>query len=127
MHQKAMPLLIINHLQMKLWEESYNAKKSFKSNNPVMQFISPETVEKIEESTETTSNKDVQQITAEFEAKAPAGYKVNPMYIETKSKRVQSLVQPSVYEKIKSIAINKGISVNEAINEALRKYIEESK
>ena len=49
------------------------------------------------------------------------------MYIETKSKRVQSLVQPSVYEKIKSIAINKGISVNEAINEALRKYIEESK
>ena len=43
-------------------------KKSFKSNNPVMQFISPETVEKIEESTETTSNKDVQQITAEFEA-----------------------------------------------------------
>ena len=102
-------------------------KKSFKSNNPVMQFISPETVEKIEESTETTSNKDVQQITAEFEAKAPAGYKVNPMYIETKSKRVQSLVQPSVYEKIKSIAINKGISVNEAINEALRKYIQESK
>ena len=102
-------------------------KKSFKSNNPVMQFISPETVEKIEESTETTRKKDVQQITAEFEAKAPAGYKVNPMYIETKSKRVQSLVQPSVYEKIKSIAINKGISVNEAINEALRKYIEESK
>lgn len=102
-------------------------KKSFKSNNPVMQFISQETVEKIEESTETTSNKDIQQITTEFEAKAPAGYKVNPMYIETKSKRVQSLVQPSVYEKIKSIAINKGISVNEAVNEALRKYIEEAK
>lgn len=101
-------------------------KKSFKSNNPVMQFISQETVERIEEATEKVTNEDVSHFTEEFETKVPTGYKVNPIYIETKSKRVQCLVQPSVYEKVKNIAIYKGISVNEAINEALKRYIEKA-
>lgn len=50
------------------------------------------------------------------------GYKPNPEYIETKSKRVQLLVQPSVYEAVKAKAKGLGISINEAINEALREY-----
>lgn len=56
--------------------------------------------------------------------KAPEGYKPNPEYIETKSKRVQLLVQPSVYEAVKAKAKGLGISANEAINEALREYID---
>ena len=56
------------------------------------------------------------------EKKAPEGYKPNPEYIETKSKRVQLLVQPSVYEAVKAKAKGLGISINEAINEALREY-----
>lgn len=56
--------------------------------------------------------------------KAPEGYKPNPEYIETKSKRVQLLVQPSVYEAVKAKAKARGISTNEAINEALREYTE---
>ena len=51
------------------------------------------------------------------------GYEPNPEYIETKSKRVQLLVQPSVYEAVKARAKAEGISTNEAINEALREYI----
>lgn len=60
----------------------------------------------------------------EEKKKAPEGYKPNPEYIETKSKRVQLLVQPSVYEAVKAQAKGLGISANEAINEALREYID---
>ena len=93
--------------------------KSFKSgDNPAMNyFISKESIEavdgKTEEATPTTGTR-----------KAPAGYKPNPEYIETKSKRVQLLVQPSVYEAVKAKAKAEGISTNEAINEALRAYTE---
>lgn len=100
-------------------------KKDFKSNNPVMQFISQESVERTEaqEISKTDKNENIPQDTAEIEIKIPDGYKINPAYVETKSKRLQSLIQPSVYDKVRDIAKNKGISVNEAVNEALKKYI----
>lgn len=50
------------------------------------------------------------------ENQIPKGYKLNPMYIETKSRRLQLLIKPSTYEKIKAIAAANGISVNEQIN-----------
>lgn len=81
------------------------AKKTFKT-NPVMNFISTP------EEPETPS-------------KAPEGYKINPLYIETKSKRVQILIQPSVYEAVKEKARAEGISTNEAINQALKQYVKE--
>lgn len=82
--------------------------KDFK-NNPSMSFISQESIDKVDGTAPET---------------APAGYKINPEYIETKSRRVQVLVQPSVYEEVKARAKAEGISTNEAINNALRKYIE---
>lgn len=93
--------------------------KSFKSDtNPAMSFISQESIDKVdgkqEGATTPTGGK----------REAPEGYKPNPEYIETKSKRVQLLVQPSVYEAVKAKAKANGISTNEAINEALRKYTE---
>lgn len=93
--------------------------KSFKSDtNPAMSFISQESIDKVdgteEGATTPTGGKK----------KAPEGYKPNPEYIETKSKRVQLLVQPSVYEAVKAKAKARGISTNEAINEALREYTE---
>lgn len=93
--------------------------KSFKSDtNPAMSFISQESIDKVdgteEGATTPTGGKK----------KAPEGYKPNPEFIETKSKRVQLLVQPSVYEAVKAKAKAKGISTNEAINEALREYTE---
>ena len=53
----------------------------------------------------------------------PEGYKANPEYIETKSKRVQLLLQPSTVGSIKKLATKKGISMNEAINEAIQEYL----
>jgi hypothetical protein len=93
--------------------------KSFKSDtNPAMSFISQESIDKVdgkqEGATTPTGGK----------RGAPEGYKPNPEYIETKSKRVQLLVQPSVYEAVKAKAKANGISTNEAINEALREYTE---
>ena len=51
--------------------------------------------------------------------KAPDGYKVNPEYIETKSKRLQLVVQPSLYDKVKARATAGGLSVNEYIHRVL--------
>lgn len=92
------------------------AKKDFKS-NPAMSFISQESIEKVD-------GKPAGNIAPTGARKAPEGYKINPEFIETKSKRVQLLVQPSVYEAVKAKAKAEGISTNEAINEALRKYTE---
>lgn len=101
------------------------AKKSFKGTSPAMSFISPETIEKVDG--KKTPARPAQKKTAPAKGKktAPAGYKPNPEYVETKSKRVQLLVQPSLYEAVKAKAKAEGISTNEAIGEALRKYTEE--
>ena len=81
-------------------------KKSFKAElNPAMQFIS-------------TPTEDERKVTTAT-APAPEGYKVNPLYIEKRSKRLQLLVQPSLYDKIKAQADAEGCSVNDLIHRVL--------
>lgn len=46
---------------------------------------------------------------------------------ETKSKRLNLLVYPSVLEQIKAVADRKYISVNEAFNQAALEYIANNK
>ena len=41
------------------------------------------------------------------------------MYIEKKNRRVQLLIQPSLYNKIKTRADTEGKSVNEVVNSIL--------
>ena len=86
------------------------AKKTFKD-NPALQFITTPDMERVHESIETATE-------------VPSGYKANPAFIETKSKRVQILVQPSVFDAVDRIARARGLSRNEIINEALRQYTE---
>lgn len=84
------------------------AKKDFK--NPAMSFISQASIDAVDgkpESTTPTGNKP------------PEGYKLNPLYVETKSRRVQILVQPSVYADVRKTAEELGISPNDFINRAL--------
>lgn len=57
---------------------------------------------------------------------APEGYKVNPLYIEKRSKRLQLLVQPSLYDKIKAKADVEGCSVNDFIHRVLEEAVKES-
>lgn len=50
------------------------------------------------------------------------GYRDMLKKIETRSKRVQCLIQPSLYAKIKDIAGRRGISVNDFIHGALEAF-----
>ena len=79
------------------------AKKTLNLDNPAMQFISTPTEEE-----HTT-----------VPAPAPEGYKPNPLYIEKRSKRLQLLLQPSLYEKVKARADKQGCSVNDLIHTIL--------
>lgn len=84
-------------------------KKTFKEDNPALSFVTPE------EETVKTVNTSV---------KPPKGYKYNPEFIETKSKRVQLILQPSVVETAKELAKKRGLSLNETFSEAIKEYIE---
>lgn len=85
------------------------SKKSFKTAlNPAAQFISiPEAQE------EPTPSAAPERLGA-FEA--PEGYKVNPAYIEKKTRRLQLLMRPSLYDRLKAKAEAEGQSVNEMID-----------
>lgn len=56
----------------------------------------------------------------------PAGYKKNPLYLEVKSRRVQLLMQPSLYAKLKEKAAKQGRSVNDLIHSLLEAATEET-
>lgn len=75
-------------------------KKTFNLQNPALQFIS------------TQTNQSEQNVLP----KAPEGYKQNPIYIENKTRRLQVLMQPSLYNKLKNRAQNSGCSVNETLH-----------
>jgi len=78
------------------------SKKSFKADiNPTMQFISAQP-----EATLSASA-------------APDGFRINPLYVETKSRRLQLLVQPSLHQKLKARATAEGKSVNELVHSIL--------
>lgn len=82
-------------------------KKDFK--NPALSFISQESIDKVE-GTPAKAPK----------GKAPEGYKPNPAFIETKSKRLQVLIQPSLHRDAKAVAEELGISLNDFIHRAIQ-------
>lgn len=53
-------------------------------------------------------------------ASVPEGYKLNPKYIEKRTKRIQLVVQPSLYDKLKAAADAAGLSLNEYANQAFK-------
>jgi len=92
------------------------AKKNFKS--PVDQFI---TIPSINNTTEENTDK-LESISIKRHT-PPEGMKINPLYIEKRSKRVQLVLQPSLYEKIKEESLAHGQSVNDYIHQALEKAV----
>lgn len=86
-------------------------KKNFK--NPALNFISRETIEEVDGKPEGL----------QFTGKAPEGYKINHAYIETRSKRLQLLVQPSLEKKYKDLSKQYGVSFNDLINRVLYKAL----
>ena len=86
------------------------AKKNFNLENPAMQFIS-------------TPAEEVKTGKAEAIAPAPEGFKINPLYLEKKSRRLQLLMKPSIYEKLKARADREGNSVNDVVNNLIEEAL----
>lgn len=91
---------------------------------PEMQFISKETVEKVEQEERAAGGSGIEPSFTGRE-KPPAGFKYNPKFIETRSKRVQLVVQPSVYEKLKARADAAGVSFNEYCHAIFEEVVRE--
>lgn len=93
------------------------AKKKTFLGNPALQFISTGDYEPEQQDTNRESR------TAPAKKTAPEGKKPNPLYIETKSRRLQLLMQPSLFERVKSGAEQAGQSVNDFISTILNKAL----
>lgn len=90
--------------------------KTFK-NNPALQFISQQTEEPPERHPGSTRRKPTAP------EKPPQGYK--QQYVETKTKRVQIVLRPSLYDQVKAAAKKEKMSVNEFISQSLEIILEE--
>lgn len=86
------------------------ARKTFKDSieNPAELFIS----------------KPSERAKGKKPADPPDGYKINPLYLETRSKRLQLLIQPSLIEKIRAKAQREGRSVNDVVHTILEEAFE---
>jgi len=76
------------------------AKKSFKD-NPALIFISP---------AESAA------------APSEVPHKLNPLFVETKSKRVQLLMQPSLHARLKERSAARGQSLNDLAHTILSEW-----
>ena len=54
----------------------------------------------------------------------PQGFKPNPEYIETRSKRVQLLMQPSLYKQLKARAKREKRSLNDHVHSSIEENAE---
>ena len=88
---------------------------------PELQFISKETIAAVDGVEETKAPAPV----SKSKEKPPEGYKLNPMYVEVKSKRVQLVLQPSLYAKVKAAADAAGVSFNEFCHSLLEEATRE--
>ena len=84
-------------------------KKSFKD-NPALQFIS------------TNPGEEIQTNPSPVTESTNVPMKPNPLYIETRSKRLNLLIQPNLYNKLKAASKAQDISLNELINRVLEEY-----
>lgn len=88
-----------------------------KVDSPAKQFIS---TGKDEQAASTAADKPGRRVFKERETpEAPEGFYVNPMFIERKTRRIQLVLKPSVYDRAKAMAEAKGLSFNEYVHRAL--------
>jgi predicted HicB family RNase H-like nuclease len=88
-------------------------KKTFKDElNPALQFISDFQEEENQES-QNNIPEDVSM-------------KKNSLYTETKSKRFQLLMQPSLYSRLKVMSDEKETSINDLIHKILDQYTQKN-
>ncbi len=94
--------------------------KSFKG-NPTLKLLSEadKQTETQEEQEEPKMQEVQKNITHGNPAPPPEGFKINPEYIEVKSRRLQLVLQPSLFSRVKERASSAGLSVNEYVSRIL--------
>ena len=90
-------------------------KKTFQDEKSVTQFFTP--YEPEEQESQPAESIGTPQ--------PPKGYKINPLYVEVKSRRIQLVLKPSLYERAKAKAAADGVSFNELVHLALEQYLGE--
>ena len=90
------------------------AKKSFLSSkdNPTLSYISKDTI------AAATEESGEEQLYFEG-TEPPAGYKIDPKFIEKRTKRVQLVLQPSLYNRVKDASRAAGMSLNDYVHKLL--------
>ena len=110
-------------------------KKNFTSKMdeiiPAMNFIPNSSIEQKEEQNTVTNNNTTSKkylSSEEIEAiNVPEGFRVNPILIEKKSKKMALAIYPSLHKKLKEMASKKNMSVNDYICKAISIALEEEK
>lgn len=116
------------------------SKKTFKPENPALQYIDrpedskqpgndPRATQDINQA-QKASKRAVGPLRSE-DIKEPSKdipvedipMKPNPLYIETRSQRVNLLMQPSLVKAIKEEAQRRSVSMNELIHSVLENYL----
>ena len=114
------------------FKDKAEKKRASVSSNPAMMFISQQ--EKPATRTPSDPPKRVQArtIVEAEELQRLSGHSTEGLTTtraqagrEAKSRRLQLLIQPSLYEAVKERAEAEGLSINETISELLRKALEE--
>lgn len=109
------------------------ARKTFKDgldpNNPALGFISEASIRAVDgagrkEQQAQQADQQEQQFYTLDEAAAILKKKKGAFFGETKSRRLQLLVTPSLFEKIKTIAERRGLSINALSNAYLEAAVE---
>lgn len=94
-------------------------KKSFTQSSPAMAYINIPEGEVEDKANEAQA--DTTKTTTKAKPRAKSSkVMITPKDAETKSRRVQILLQPSVYEAVKQLAEDNNTSVNDTINTILK-------
>lgn len=100
-------------------KKTFSAQLGSAQFNPAMQFISSAPQQSEEEPKPKQGRPAKPQSAYEKPQDPPDGFRMNPMYIEKKTRRLQLLLKPSVYDAIRERADREGVSVNEMIGSIL--------
>lgn len=89
------------------------AKTHIDRNNPAFDFIKTAGREEPQQEEQQPIRKAPAKLKQSVQEQPADGYKLNPLYVEKKTKRVQLVLQPSLYDKVKAAADADGVSFNE--------------
>ena len=88
--------------------------------SPALAFIKPAAEQEQEQEQATNAPASLSS------RKAPEGMKVNPYYIEKRTRRVQLVLQPSIYDKAKAASEALGLSFNDYVHALLEQALTDS-